>query len=139
MDVRRYYALGTVSKLGARAEDFGFAPEDDSVSKPTIDGEAIFELIASDADQCSLDFQSNNKVYYQWLSGVPDVVVNMEIFATKPMKLAYPYAQFICIIFTVIPVDFILSMPLMAGKLPLQMMRNVDRESLNILFIEIVK
>ncbi len=65
MDVRRYYAPGTVSKLGARAEDCGFAPEDDFVSKPTIDGEAIFELIASDADQCSLDFQSNNKVYYQ--------------------------------------------------------------------------
>lgn len=97
MDVRRYYAPGTVAKLAARAEDFGFTAQDDFVSKPTIDGEAIFELIASDADQCSLDFDHNNKIYYQWLNGVPDVVVNMQTFASKPVKLAYPYAQFMAV------------------------------------------
>ena len=97
MDVRRYYAPGTVAKLGLRVEDFGFAPEDDFLSTPTLEGEEIFELIASDADQCNLDFQGNNKIYYQWLSGVPDVVVNMETFATKPVKLVYPYAQFMAV------------------------------------------
>lgn len=97
MDVRRYYAPGTVAKLGSRAENFGFAPEDDFVSQPTIDGEAVFALIANDADQCSLDFSNSNTVYYQWLSEVPDVVVNMETFATKPVSLAYPYAQLMAV------------------------------------------
>lgn len=97
MDVRRYYAPGTVAKLGSRSEDFGFAPEDDFVSKPTIDGEVIFELIASDADQCSLDFSNRNIIYYHWFDKVPDVVVNMETFATKPVSLAYPYAQLMAV------------------------------------------
>lgn len=97
MDVRRYYAPGTVAKLASRAEDFGFAREDDFVSKPTIDGEEVFELIASDADHCSLDFDNNNKIYYQWLNAIPDVVINMETFATKPVKLAYFNAQIMAV------------------------------------------
>lgn len=97
MDVRRYYAPGTVAMLASRAEDFGFAREDDFVSQPTIEDEEVFERIASDADPCSLDFQSNNKIYYQWLNGVPDAVVNMETFATKPVNIAYPDAQIMAV------------------------------------------
>jgi len=99
MDVRRYYASGTVAKLASRSEDFGFAREDDFFSKPTIEGEEVFELIASDANQCSLDFQGNNKIYYQSLSAVPDFVVNMETFATQPVKIAYINAQLMAVYF----------------------------------------
>lgn len=97
MDVRRYYAPGTVAKLASRAEDFGFASEDDFVSKPTIEGEEVFESITSDTDQCSLNFNNKNKIYYRWLEGVPDVVVNMETFATKPVQIPYPNAQFMAV------------------------------------------
>lgn len=97
MDVRRYYAPGTVAKLASRAENFGFAREDDFFSQPTLEGEAIFERIASDADQCSLDFDSHNKIYYQWLNAVPDVVVNMETFVTKSVQVAYPNAQIMAV------------------------------------------
>ncbi len=97
MDLRRYYAPGTVARLASRAEDFGFAREDDFFSLPTLAGEAIFERIASDAEPCSLDFDNHNRIYYQWLNAVPDVVVNMETFAIESVQIAYPNAQIMAV------------------------------------------
>ncbi|MDD2412739.1 MAG: hypothetical protein PHR79_07475 [Bacteroidales bacterium] len=93
MDVQRYYAPGTVSKLASRSEDFGFVSEDDFLSKPRKNGSVKFELMAVNEGPCGLDFRTKNIVYYQSLQKVPDVVVNTETFETKPVKVIYPKAE----------------------------------------------
>ena len=93
MDVQRYYAPGTVSKLASRAEDFGFTQENDFTSKPKTDGDNLFEIIVNNANPCELDFHKKNTVYYQWIQKVPDVVVNTETFETKPIRIEYPDAM----------------------------------------------
>ena len=97
MDVRRYYAPGTVAKLASRAEGFGFVQEDDFLSKPKAGSAAVFEFIAVDANPCELDFYKNKKVYYQRLQQVPDVVVNMENFSTKSVSIVYPQASIMAV------------------------------------------
>ena len=97
MDVRRYYAPGTVSKLGTRDQDFGFAPEDNFVHKPKTDGEVVFEHISNDNYPCDLGFEGNNIVFYVRIQKVPDVVVNMETFETKPVKLSWPDAEIMAV------------------------------------------
>lgn len=89
MDVRRYYAPGTIVRLGTRAEDFGFSDENDFVSKAKSGGEVFFEFIAKDIGPCGLDF-GNNKVYYQWIEKVPDEVFYKDTFEAIPVKIAYP-------------------------------------------------
>ena len=97
MDVRRYYAPGTVAKLGTRDKDFGFAQEDDFVNKPETQGKLIFEYTFPETNPCELFYNELNDetyiIYYQYIKSVPDVVVNNETFETKPVKIAYPNAE----------------------------------------------
>ena len=97
MDVRRYYAPGTITKLGTRDEDFGFAPEDDFKTKPKATGNLIFEYVNDAGSICDLVFSEIDSeiyvVYYESIKSVPDVVVNNETFETRPVKIAYPNAQ----------------------------------------------
>jgi hypothetical protein len=99
MDVRRYYASGTVAILATRAEDFGFAPEDDFMSKPSATGDLIFEYV-NDFDNstpCDLIYSNINVIYYVRIKSVPDVVVNTETFETRPVKIAYPEAEIMAV------------------------------------------
>lgn len=96
MDVRRYFAPGTIAQLGKRAEDFGFSSEDDFVSKAKFRKEVIFKFIAEDLGPCGLDF-GDNKVYYQWIEKVPDEVFHTETFETKPVKIVYPNAKIMAV------------------------------------------
>ena len=97
MDVRRYYASGTVAKLASRAENFGFARGDDFVSQSNTDGEEIFEFLTTDINLCGLDLHKNNRIYYQLLNEVPDLVINMETLATQRVKVAYPDAEIMAV------------------------------------------
>lgn len=97
MDVRRYYAPGTVSVLASRAEDFGFAQEDDFLSQAKTGGAGVFELIGSDVSPCELDFNKNQSVYYQRLQSLPSVVINMETFEMKSVRVIYPQAPIMAV------------------------------------------
>lgn len=99
MDVRRYYNPGTITRLGTRDEDFGFAAEDDFVSKPKPTGELIFEYVNDhdDSTPCELIYSENDDevylVYYRRIKSIPDVVVNNETFETRPVRIAYAEAE----------------------------------------------
>lgn len=97
MDVRRYYAPGTVAKLALRKEGFAFAQEDDFANKPQAAGN--LEFIFADADQnpCMLDFNGGSKVYYQQLAKLPDLVVNTQTFVTEPVAVAYPHGPLMAV------------------------------------------
>lgn len=104
MDVRRYYAPGTITRLATRDEDFGFAPEDDFMTKPRAPGagrQLIFEYVNDDSSPCELIFSESDSeiyvIYYQNIKRVPDVVVNNETFETKHVKTAYPEAQIMAV------------------------------------------
>ncbi len=97
MDVRRYYAPGTIAKLGTRDEDFGFAAEDDFMFKPRPTGDLIFEYVNEPGSVCELIYSNINVIYYENIEGVPDVVVNNETFETRPVKITYPGAQIIAV------------------------------------------
>lgn len=97
MDVRRYYAPGTVSILASRSENFGFDEYTDFESKPETNGEEVFKLIASDENPCMLNLEGNNKIYYQWIETVPDLLVDMETFETKSVEIANPDAKIIAV------------------------------------------
>ncbi len=47
-----------------------------------------------------LDSERNNKIYYQWIETVPDLLVDMETFETKPVETAYPNAGIVAVYFT---------------------------------------
>lgn len=97
MDVRRYYAPGTITRLGTRDQDFGFAPEDDFITSPKPTGDLIFEYVNDNGNPCDLIFSEINSevylIYYESINSVPDVVVNNESFETQPVKIAYPNAE----------------------------------------------
>ena len=99
MDVRRYYAPGTIAKLGTRGENFGFATEDDFMFSPSPTGDLIFEYVNDDEEStpCELYYNELNDetyiIYYKKIKSVPDVVVNNETFETRPVKTAYPEAE----------------------------------------------
>ena len=99
MDVRRYYAPGTIARLAVREQDFGFAIEDDFRSKPKPVGELIFEYVNDDEEStpCELIYSEIDSevyvVYYRRINSVPDIVVNNETFATSPVKTLYPEAE----------------------------------------------
>ena len=97
MDVRRYYAPGTIARLATRQQDFGFAPEDDFRTKPKPMGEFIFEYVNDDSSPCDLIYSELDSevyvIYYISIDSVPDVVVNNETFETKPVKMVYPDAE----------------------------------------------
>ena len=97
MDVRRYYAPGTVTKLGTRAEDFGFSLEDDFMTRPRATSDLIFEYVNDNGSPCELIYSDINSeiylIYYVQVQNVPDVVVNMETFEIKPVKIYYPKAE----------------------------------------------
>ena len=97
MDVRRYYAPGTITKLGTREEGFGFSKEDDFKTRPRSTGDLIFEYVNDDGDPCGLIYTNINVIYYVWITSVPDVVVNNETFETKPVKIYYPNAQIMAV------------------------------------------
>ncbi|MDD4575751.1 MAG: hypothetical protein PHI36_04925 [Bacteroidales bacterium] len=99
MDVRRYYAPGTIARLGTRDEDFGFSQEDDFTTRPRATGDLIFEYI-NDHDNstpCELIYSNINVIYYTAINSVPNVVVSNETFETKPVKIAYPEAQLMAV------------------------------------------
>lgn len=91
MDVRRYHAPGTVTKLASRSEDFAFDDYTDFETKPETNGKEVFELIAADENPCMLS-DGNNKIYYQWIETVPELLVDMETFETKQVDIIYPNA-----------------------------------------------
>lgn len=97
MDVRRYYAPGTVAILASRAEGFGFAQEDDFSSKAKAGSAGVFELIGSDVSPCGLDLNTNQRIYYQRLQSLPDVVINMQTFETKSVRVIYPQAPIMAV------------------------------------------
>ncbi|HKM92061.1 MAG TPA: hypothetical protein VJY41_00275 [Prolixibacteraceae bacterium] len=101
MDVRRYHAPGTVAKLGARDEDFGFTQEDDFVTKPKVSGDLIFEYVNDNGSPCELIYSEINSeiyvIYYQVIESVPDLLVDMETFETKPVKTPYPNAEIMAV------------------------------------------
>jgi hypothetical protein len=97
MDVRRYYAPGTVAILATRDENFGFAPEDDFMRRPSVDGDLIFEYVNDDSSPCELIYSNINVIYYVSIKSVPDVVVNRETLETRPVKIAYPEAQIMAV------------------------------------------
>ncbi|KAF5043133.1 hypothetical protein DSECCO2_505470 [anaerobic digester metagenome] len=97
MDIRRYHAPGTVTKLATRAENFGFTEYDDYKLKPTHDGEVILEYINDGGSPEELIYTNSNVVYYVAIEKVPELLVNMETFETKPVKLAYPNAEIMAV------------------------------------------
>lgn len=101
MDVRRYYAPGTVAKLGTRDADFGFTKEDDFMPRPRATCELIFEYVNDNGSPCELIFSEINSevyvIYYQSIQSVPDVVVNMEPFESKHVNTVYPEAQIMAV------------------------------------------
>ena len=101
MDVRRYYAPGTIARLGTRDEDFGFAPEDDFVTSPRPTGDLIFEYVNDNGSPCDLIFSEIDSeiyvIYYEEIISVPDVVVDNETFETNPVKIAYHGAQIMAV------------------------------------------
>ena len=97
MDVRRYHAPGTVTKLATRAENFGFTKNDDYKRKPVIDGEMKLEYINDGGSPCDLVYTNSNIVYYQVMLKVPDLLINMETFETKPVKLSWPNAEIMAV------------------------------------------
>lgn len=97
MDVRRYYAPGTVAKLASRAEDFAFAQEDDFTHRPVLQGELVLERLSDTQNPCELDFNPANKIYYQKLTAVPDVVVNSETLATAAVPLTDASAELMAV------------------------------------------
>ena len=97
MDVRRYHAPGTVTKLATRAENFGFTEYDDYKLKPVHDGEVILEYINDGGSPEDLIYTNSNVVYYVDMLQVPELLVNMETFETKPVKIAYPNAKLMAV------------------------------------------
>ncbi|MCK9535870.1 MAG: hypothetical protein M0Q98_14455 [Pseudomonas sp.] len=97
MDVRRYYAPGTVAKLASRQAGFGFTQEDDFLSKAATDGEKVFKVIAAEMNPCELEFDQDKQVYYQWLPGLPKVVINLETFASESVEVVYPDAELMAV------------------------------------------
>ena len=97
MDVRRYYAPGTVAKLASRSEGFGFDNYTDFETKPEANGEEVFELVATDESPCILDTEENNKIYYQWMEAVPELLVEMETFETEQVDIIYPNAEIMAV------------------------------------------
>lgn len=97
MDIRRYYAPGTIAKLGTRADDFGFAPEDDFMFKPKPTGDLIFEYINDESNPCELIYSNINVIYYENIDNVPDIIVNNETFDTRPVKMAYHDARIVAV------------------------------------------
>ena len=97
MDVRRYHAPGTVTKLATRAENFGFTEYDDYDLKPMHDGEIILEYINDGGSPEDLIYTNSNVVYYVEMQQVPELLVNMETFETKPVKIAYPSAEIMAV------------------------------------------
>ncbi len=97
MDVRRYYAPGTITKLGTRNEDFGFSEDDDFMYKPKATGNLTFEYVNDNGNPCELIYTNINVIYYLNIENVPDVVVNNETFETKPVKIYYPNAKVMAI------------------------------------------
>ena len=106
MDVRRYHAPGTVTKLATRAENFGFTEYDDFMFKPSPTGNLIYEYVNDDDNEesspCELYYNELNDetyiIYYRKIKNVPDVVVNSETFEVRPVKSAYPEAE-ICAVY----------------------------------------
>ena len=99
MGVRRYHAPGTVTRLAARDEDFGFSEYDDFMTIPRATDDLIFEYV-NDNDEstpCELIYSNINVIYYRWIKSVPDVVVNNETFETGPVKIAYPEAEIVAV------------------------------------------
>ncbi len=103
MDVRRYYAPGTIARLGTRDDDFGFAPEDDFMFKPQPTGDLIFEYVNDheESTPCDLIYSEIDSeiyvIYYRSIKRVPDVVVNYETFETRTVKTSYPGAQIMAV------------------------------------------
>ena len=97
MDVRRYHAPGTVTKLATRAENFGFTQYDDYELKPVHDGEVILEYINDGGSPEDLIYTNSNIVYYVEMLKVPELLVNMETFETKPVKIAYKDAEIMAV------------------------------------------
>ena len=97
MDVRRYHAPGTVTKLATRAENFGYTEYDDYELKPAHDGEVILEYINDGGYPSDLIYTNSNIVYYVEMLKVPDLLVNMETYETKPVKIAYPDAEIMAV------------------------------------------
>lgn len=97
MDVRRYHAPGTVAKLASRSEGFGFDDCTDFETKPEANGEEVFELIENDESSCMLDSEANNKIYYQWIETVPDLLVDMETYETEPVEMPYTNAGIVAV------------------------------------------
>lgn len=89
MDVRRYHAPGTVIKLASRSEGFAFDDYTDFENKSESNGKEVFEKIATDENPCMLDSEGNNKIYFQCIETVPDLLVDMETFKTEPVEIAY--------------------------------------------------
>ena len=96
MDVRRYHAPGTVIKLASRSEGFAFDDYTDFETKPETNGKEVFELIAADENPCMLS-DDNNKIYYQWIETVPELLVDMETFETEQVDIIYPNAAIIVV------------------------------------------
>ncbi|NLZ94490.1 MAG: hypothetical protein GX921_01535 [Bacteroidales bacterium] len=97
MDIRRYYAPGTISILASRSEGFGFDDYTDFETKPKTNSEEVFELIATDENPCMLNTEGNSKIYYQWIETVPELLVDMETFETEQVGIIYPNAQMMAI------------------------------------------
>lgn len=101
MDIRRYYAPGTVAKLASRDEDFGFSKEDDFITRSRATGDLIFEYVNDNSSPCELIFSEINSeifiIYYASIERVPDVVVNNESFETMPVKVAWPEAEIMAV------------------------------------------
>ena len=98
MDVRRYHAPGTVTRLATRGEDFGFSEYDDFMTIPRrATGDLIFEYVNDNGGPCGLIYNDINDmtvIYYRSISSVPDVVVvDSDNFEIEPVKIAYPVAQ----------------------------------------------
>ena len=97
MDVRRYHAPGTVTKLATRVENFGFADYDDYDLKPLHDGEVILEYINDGGNPSDLVYTNSSIVYYVEMQKVPDLLINMETFETEPVNIAYPDAEIMAV------------------------------------------
>lgn len=90
MDVRRSHAPGTVTKLALRDEGFAFTQWDDFLFTPAIPKEVKFVFVAADCNPCMLNFNQGNKVYYQLLHELPEVISDLDVFTTETVELADP-------------------------------------------------
>ncbi len=97
MDVRRYYAPGTITKLGTRDEDFGLTEYDDFIFNPRPTDDLIFEYLNDDGGPCDLIYSNINVIYHEMIESVPDVVVNNETFETIPVDIIYPKAEIMAV------------------------------------------